>query len=433
MNEDEALIRSACSFDPRPAVAALADRRVPISPHDLAARCVAGDAGHVEEMLAASPGAARARVGPFGWEPILYATFSRVPRADPSRAQGVREVVRLLLDAGADPNAAFDHDGWLQVPLYGAAGILNDAALTGMLIEAGADPNDHGERNVGEALYHACEFPDPTCAALLIDAGTAPAVVTYCLGRALNFPYAEEAEMFCAHGARARADDLLQAAWRRRPASTVAALLEAGAPVDGRETHEADGPSALQIASRWGQAEIADLLGQRGADQAAVTATDEKLGAFMSGATDTVPAAAGIDLDELLLMAVQGGHTTTVERLLDAGASVDGKPGGKEVPIGHAAWRGYPALVALLHERGARLQFDDGGSAIGAALHGSRHCQHPEGGPTMQTVGEIPQAPYAEILRTLLDAGASVPALLRWEGAPPPDVLIDEVLRAGGT
>jgi hypothetical protein len=49
----------------------------------------------------------------------------------------------------------------------------------------------------------------------------------------------------------------------------------------------------------------------------------------------------------------------------------------------------------------------------------------------MQTVGEIPQAPYAAILRTLLDAGAPVPARLRWEGAPPPDAMIDEVLRAG--
>ena len=61
------------------------------------------------------------------------------------------------------------------MPLYGAAGILNDAELTAMLIAAGADPNDHGTRTVGEALYHGCEFPDPACAALLIDAGTAPA------------------------------------------------------------------------------------------------------------------------------------------------------------------------------------------------------------------------------------------------------------------
>jgi hypothetical protein len=51
---------------------------------------------------------------------------------------------------------------------------------------------------VGEALYHACEFGDPTCARLLIEAGTDSAVVDYCLGRALNFPNPAMVEMFCA-------------------------------------------------------------------------------------------------------------------------------------------------------------------------------------------------------------------------------------------
>jgi ankyrin repeat protein len=426
MSDADALVRAACSFDPRVAVALLASRAM-TSRHDMATGCVAGDAEQVAELLATSPGAAREPVGPFGWEPILYATFSRLPRADLGRAEGLRAVARLLLDAGADPNASFDHDGWLQVPLYGAAGILNDAELTGMLIAAGADPNDNGTREVGEALYHGCEFPDPACAAMLIDAGTDRTVVRYCLGRALNFPYAEVAEMFCAHGARATAGHLLQAVWRRRPARTVQALLDAGAPIDGRETHEPDGPSALVVATRWGEAEVVELLGERGADPAAVTAADRALGAFLSAATETAPPAGGIDLDEMLFMAVQGGHTSTVERLLDAGARVDGDPDTDGVPLGQAAWRRYPDIVRLLGVRGAPLVFPGGGSAIGAALHGSRNCQHPEGGPTMQTVGEIPPAPYAEIVRFLLDAGAPVPERL-WEGAPAPAELVDTLL-----
>ena len=429
MSETEALIQAACSFDPRPALALL-DAGGPISRNDIAARCVAGDAEGLADLLAASSGAARDPAGPFGWEPILYATFSRLPRADPGCTAGVREVVRLLLDAGADPNASFDHDGWLQVPLYGAAGILNDAELTAMLIASGADPNDNGSREVGEALYHGCEFPDPACAALLIDAGTRREVVDYCLGRALNFPYAEVAEMFCAHGARPDAGHLLQAAWRRRPVRTVRALLDAGAPADGREEHAPDGPTAMQVATRWGEAEVAELLGERGADPAAVTAADRALGAFLSGASETTPAG-GIDLDEMLMMAVQGGHTAAVERLLDAGARVDGDPGTEEVPLGHAAWRRYPDLVRLLVDRGARLVFASGGSALGAALHGSRNCQHPEGGPTMQTVGEIPQAPYAEIVRLLLDAGAPVPERLS-ESSLAPAEMVSELLRESG-
>lgn len=429
MTAAEALVRAACSFDPRPAVELLASGRDTISQHDIAARCVAGDAGSLAEVLASQRGAARAPVGPFGWEPILYATFSRVPRADPGRAEGVREVVRQLLDAGADPNASFDHEDWLQVPLYGAAGILNDARLTAMLIEAGADPNDNGARGVGEALYHGCEFPDPACAALLIDAGTDPEVVSYCLGRALNFPYPEVAEVFCAHGARGWAGHLLQAVWRRRPARTVRALLDAGAPIDGREEVEPDGPSALQVATRWGEAEVTELLRERGADETSVTGGDRALGAYLSGGT--ARPSGGIDLDAMLFTAVQGGHTTTVERLLDAGARVDGDPATDGVPLGQAAWRRYPDIVRLLVERGAALDFPHGGNAIGAALHGSRNCQHPEGGPTMQTVGEIPQARYAEIVRFLLDAGATVPER-RWEDAPPPAEMVSDLLRESG-
>ncbi len=429
MSDAEDLIRAACSSDPRPAVAVMAARAA-ISRHDIAVGSVAGDAEYLAEVLSSDPRAATEPAGPFGWEPILYATFSRLPRADPGRAEGLRAVVAQLLDAGADPNASFDHEGWLQVPLYGAAGILNDAPLTAMLIAAGADPNDNGAREVGEALYHSCEFPDPACAALLIDAGTEPRVVGHCLGRALNFPYAEVAEMFCAHGAQASADNLMQAAWRRRPARTVRALLDAGAPVDARD--DGDGPTALQVATRWAQSEVAELLRERGADAGAVTDADRALGALVSSADPSPPRADIQTLDEMLLMTVEQGDTAAAARLLEAGAHIDGAPGGEEVPIGHAAWRGYPELVSLLVARGAALAFEDGGGAMGAALHGSGHCNHPEGGPTMQTVGEIPQAPYAEIVRTLLDAGAAVPARLRWEGAPPAEAMVNELLRGGG-
>ena len=67
-----------------------------------------------------------------------------------------------------------------------------------MLIEAGADPNDDDHAHaVGEALYHACELPDPTCARLLIEAGTKPGTVDYCLNRALNFPSAFSTSVMC--------------------------------------------------------------------------------------------------------------------------------------------------------------------------------------------------------------------------------------------
>jgi ankyrin repeat protein len=349
--------------------------------YDLACACATGEAGEVARRLSARPQTASEPTGPNGWAPILYACFSRLLRGDPQRAPGIREVVRLLLATGADPNAYYLEGEWLQVALYGAAGIAGDPELTRMLLEAGADPNDRRDGLHGnEVLYHACELPDPTCARLVIEAGADQQIVNYDLGRALNFPAPEMIEMFCTHGAQASAGHLHQAAWRRRPPRTVAALLDAGAPIDAPDAH---GLTALQISVLWGEDAVAALLRQRGANASGVP---------------EVPIAL---LDEMVIFAVQGGHLETMRRLLDAGARIDGDPSTDEVPLGQACWRGRVEMVRELVERGAALSFRGGGTAIGAASHGASNCHHPEGGPTMGTLDEIPQAPYAEITRYL--------------------------------
>jgi Ankyrin repeats (3 copies) len=103
----------------------------------------------------------------------------------------------------------------------------------------------------------------------------------------------------------------------------------------------------------------------------------------------------------MVILAIQGGHLEAMRELLDDGARIDGDPDTDEVPLGQACWRGRVEMVRALVERGAALNFRDGGTAIGAASHGSSNCQHPEGGPTMGTLDEIPQAPYTEIIRYL--------------------------------
>ncbi len=411
-----ALIASATSADLRRA-RALLEADPALARHDLACACVTGEAAEVSRRIAAQPSAAREPTGPNGWQPILYACFSRLLRGDPSRAPGIREVVRLLLDAGGDPNAFFVHDGeWLQVALYGAAGIAGDPELTRMLLEAGADPTDERDGLHGnEVLYHACEFADPTCAMLVIDAGARADFVDYDLGRALNFPNPEMVEMFCTHGARASAGHLHQAVWRRRPPRTIAALLDAGAPIDEPDAH---GLTALQIAVRWGEEAVAATLRERGAGDAALTDEDRALGRYLSGREQSLTAAVPLSaLDEMVVLAIEGGHLEAMRRLLDAGARIDGDPDTEEIPLGQACWRGRVAMTRELLERGASLDFRDGGSPIGAALHGSRHCHEPEGGPSMRPVEEIPQEPYAEIVRILLAAGASVPERIGEQGA----------------
>jgi len=404
------LIRSATSADLWRA-RALLDVDPALARYDLACACATGEADEVSRRLEADPAAAREPTGPNGWVPILYACFSRLLRGDAERAPGIREVVRRLLSAGADPNAFFIHDQeWIQVALYGAAGIAGDPELTALLLEAGADPTDDRDGYHGnEILYHACEFPDPTCAMLVIDAGARQDLVDYDLGRALNFPNPEMVEMFCTHGARASAGNLHQAVWRRRPPRTVAALLDAGAPIDALDEH---GLTPLQIATRWGEEAVASLLSERGADRSAVTDQDRALGRCLSGSGGASGEIGLSILDEMLMLSVEGGHFETMRSLLDAGARIDGDPESAEVPLGHACWRGRVEMTRELVARGASLTFRDGGSALGAALHGSRHCHEPEGGPSMRTLDEIPQEPYAEIVRILLAADAPVPERL---------------------
>ncbi len=420
-----ALIASATSADLRRA-RALLDADPELARHDVACACATGEADEVSRRLVARPAAVSEPTGPNGWQPILYACFSRLLRGDPERAPGIREVVRRLLAAGADPNAWFTNDDrWLQVALYGAAGIAGDPELTRMLLEAGADPTDDRDGYHGnEILYHACEFPDPTCARLVIEAGSRQDLVDYDLGRALNFPNPEMVEMFCAHGARADAGHLHQAVWRRRRPRTVAALLDAGAPIDAPDER---GLTALRVAVRWGEGGVAEVLRERGADAGLVAEEDRAIGTYLSGNGGGPPRGLPSSaLHEMLMAAIEGGYVEAMVRMLDAGAGVDGDPDSEEIPLGHTCWRGRVQMTRELLDRSAALTFRDGGSAMSAALHGSRHCHHPEGGPSMRIVEEIPKEPYAEIVRMLLAAGATVPERLG-EGGERGAMLIAEL------
>jgi ankyrin repeat protein len=117
-----------------------------------------GHVGAVSGMLRSNPNLATLRGGPYNWEPLLYAVYSRLNSE--AGHHSTFEAARVLLAHGADPNSGFLWDGrYIFTALTGAfgegeSGPVNQPEhqycyqLARLLLEAGADPND------SQALYN---------------------------------------------------------------------------------------------------------------------------------------------------------------------------------------------------------------------------------------------------------------------------------------
>ena len=186
--EDEEFLRLAClTHRPRWKVRPGEDyddadrqtraRRMLAADGSLAARSIhaaatVGDVAAATVLLAGNGALANAEGGPHGWPPLLYLTSSRLNTGDPV------EVARLLLAHGADPNAGYLPDSEpppvtaLSAVLHGYHDPVNQPAhryaahLVRLLLDAGADPNDE------LAVDNAGAYPhDDTALALLLAAG----------------------------------------------------------------------------------------------------------------------------------------------------------------------------------------------------------------------------------------------------------------------
>src|SRR5262249_37144126 len=127
---------------------------------------VVGDDGAVRLFLERDPSSVHATSDPYGGEPLVYLCLSKFLRLDPSRSDAFLRTATALLDAGADPNSGFWTRGEhpeRETALYGAAGVAHHAAMTKLLIERGADPND------GEVAYHSPETRDNAALRILVE------------------------------------------------------------------------------------------------------------------------------------------------------------------------------------------------------------------------------------------------------------------------
>ena len=90
--------------------------------------CAVGDVGRVEELLDHDPTLVRA-IAPDGFFGLSLAAFFGQP-----------DVVRALIDRGADVNRRAEHEQIRVTPLH-AASAGNDTEIVRMLLDAGADVN----------------------------------------------------------------------------------------------------------------------------------------------------------------------------------------------------------------------------------------------------------------------------------------------------
>jgi ankyrin repeat protein len=151
-------------------------RNPEITQASVCAAAAAADVPRLRAHLARDPGAAARPGGPFRCEPLFYLAYTR---HDPAiGADAVLACARMLLDAGADPDAGYLWHG-LPTPFTVLTGVFGEGelgpqrqprhphalSLARLLLEAGADPND------GQALYNRMFEPGNDHLELLFEFG----------------------------------------------------------------------------------------------------------------------------------------------------------------------------------------------------------------------------------------------------------------------
>ncbi|SEB24555.1 MULTISPECIES: ankyrin repeat domain-containing protein [unclassified Mycobacterium] len=144
------------------------------------AAAAASDPVALADHLAHRPTLAGAGGGPFGWVPMMYLCYSRVPLG--RSANDVLAVATLLLDAGADPNDGYLWCG-MSTPFTLLTGVFGEGEqgprrqprhpyateLATLLLRRGAHPVDQ------QTLYNRMFRPDDSHLELLFAHGLADA------------------------------------------------------------------------------------------------------------------------------------------------------------------------------------------------------------------------------------------------------------------
>ena len=381
------------------AAARMLDENPALADSGFPAAVILGDASRVRVELDRDPGVAT-RVDPgSGWTALHLACASRF-HLDPARAPGLADVVRSLLDAGADVDGkSAGRRCWrpLECAVTSANSSANNEPIIRLLLDRGAPVRS-------ETLLGSLYAADGTwCLELLTKACASPQLFTEALAEAVAEPNLD----------------------------AVAVLLAAGADPD---TPGPDGRSARRRALTAGVPATIELLGRGSNDP-----VEALLEAILTGDADRARTMASADpglVDRLeppdraaLVAAAEHGSLASVRLMLELGFPVQARRQATDddgaTALHAASFAGSADTVALLLDHGADPSARDTlwhSQPLGWALVGSGEA--PDSAPSPDWVATV---------ALLLDHGASLEAITLDPGEPnQPSAAVLELLRSHG-
>jgi ankyrin repeat protein len=394
---------------------------------------ILGEADRVREFLERDRGLATRPDSRTGWTALHAACTSRWHQLEPERAAGLAEVVRLLLDAGAD--AAGRMRRWLPLGCVVASANTgpSNRPVAELLLARGAVPGD-------EDLYLAGFAQDrhELLALLVAHVENLQAVAEHALAAAVGTRDVESARILVDAGADARRyrdDDgepvpVLWDAVRGRCGRDFLELMLA----HGADPNAAgpDGRTAYALAVASGRTELADLLRQGGADDTA-TAADRFLSACRRA--DRAEAQRLLEFDPGLVSrlteddlsgivrAAESGDAAAVALMLDLGFPIAAAGDFGGTVLHAAAYAGSAEVVRVLLDRGADIESRDpnwNSPPLDWAAVGSG--ERPDTNPAADWTGTV---------RVLLEHGASTAEItLEPDDPKPPSREVAALLRA---
>lgn len=375
--------------------------------------CAIGDEATLRRAIAADPQWVHRPGGPLNLPPLVAVTHSSLLQV-PEFRDRLHAAAKMLLAAGADPDQSTGSrspPASVDAPdprtklsaLYGAAGSNHDAALTELLLTAGADPND------GESLYHSLE--NIACTRLLLAHG-ARIAGSNAMYRVLDLDHLAALQLLLDHGGDANepprnappsdwGSPLLWAIRRRRSAAHIAALLDAGA--DPAATTP-QGVGAYRLALQFGLTEVAALLRDRGGAEAvpddeqfiaACARGDEAEARRIGSLRPDLPAGlTELQLRLLPEMAAAGGDAA-VRLMVRLGWPIAVRGGDWDASaLNHAVFGGNAGLTRFLLEHGAHWTETHGHGDNASGTLSWASCNEPVAG-----------GDWAGCARALLDHG----------------------------